>query len=79
MFKTPVDSPKSYIVEVDLDFPQILHDSFEECPPCLESLTPKMDWFSEFQKEIGTKSGKIRYDKYHGSDKLVQHLHKHEK
>ena len=31
---TPDDSLKGYIVEVDLEFPQHLHDKFKEFPPC---------------------------------------------
>ena len=33
ILKTPDDSPKGYIVEVDLEFPQHLHDKFKEFPP----------------------------------------------
>ena len=79
ILKTPDNSPKGYIVEVDLEFPQHLHDKFKEFPPCPESLTPKMEWFSDYQKEVGTKCGTLTNDKYHGSDKLVPHLNKHEK
>ncbi|MFM7981022.1 MAG: hypothetical protein ACKPKO_17065, partial [Candidatus Fonsibacter sp.] len=50
ILKTPDDSHKGYIVEVDLEFPQRLHDKFKEFPPAPKSLTPKLDWFSDFQK-----------------------------
>jgi len=79
ILKTPDDSPKGYIVEVDLEFPQHLHDKFKEFPPAPESLTPKLDWFSDFQKDIGEKNETIKNGKYNGSDKLVPHLNKHEK
>ena len=75
--QTLYDSPKCCIVEVDLEFPQHLHDKFEEFPPCPESLTPNMDWFSDYLKEAGAKCGTITKDKCHGSDKLVPELHKH--
>ena len=32
ILKTPDDSPKGYIVEVDLEFPQHLHDKFKRVP-----------------------------------------------
>ena len=32
ILKTPDDSPKGYIVEADLEFPQHLHDKFKERP-----------------------------------------------
>ena len=35
-----------------------LHDKFKEFPPCAESLSPVIEWFSEFQKEVGAKVGK---------------------
>ena len=38
-----------------------------------------MDWFSDFQKDIGEKNETIKNGKYNGSDKLVPHLNKHEK
>ena len=60
-----------------MHLPVELRDKFKEFPPCPEKLTPKMEWFSEFQKELGTKSGTIRNDKYCGSDKLVPHLCNH--
>ncbi|MFM7982687.1 MAG: hypothetical protein ACKPKO_25530 [Candidatus Fonsibacter sp.] len=50
ILKTPGDSLKGYIVEVDLEFPRHLHDKFKEFPPAPESLTPKLDWLSDFQK-----------------------------
>ncbi|MFM7040463.1 MAG: hypothetical protein ACKO2L_22375, partial [Planctomycetaceae bacterium] len=47
--------------------------------PAPESLTPKLDWFSNFQKDIGEKNETIKNGKYNGSDKLVPHPNKHEK
>ena len=78
ILKTPDDSPKCCIGEVDLEFPQHLHYKFKTLSPCPKSLNPKMEWLSEFQEEIGTKSGSIRNDKYHGSDKPAPHLYKQE-
>ena len=38
-----------------------------------------MEWFGEYQKEVGGKNKVIKNDKYKGCDKLVPHLMKHEK
>ena len=48
ILKTPDDSPKGYIVEADLEFPQHLHDKFKERPLWPESLTPKMECIRYF-------------------------------
>ena len=37
-----------------------------------------IEWFSEFQTQNGTKTGTIRNDKYHCSDKVAPHLYKRE-
>ena len=36
-----------------------------------------LEWFSEFQKDLGKSYGAIKNDKYRGSDKLVPHLMEH--
>ncbi|MFM7978430.1 MAG: hypothetical protein ACKPKO_03860, partial [Candidatus Fonsibacter sp.] len=43
-----------------LHFPIELHDKFKEFPPAPESLTPNIDWFSSFQKDVGVKNGIIK-------------------
>ena len=50
ILNTPDDSDVGYIVKCDFKFPEHLHDQFREFPPCPETLTPNMEWFSEFQK-----------------------------
>ena len=64
ILKTEDDYYKGYIVEVDLHFPIELHDKFREIPPAPESLTPNIDWFSSFQKDVGVKNGIIKKHKY---------------
>ena len=44
-----------YYVECDLEYPEELHNKFKEYPPCPESLTPKEEWLSDFQKDIMNK------------------------
>ena len=36
-----------------------------------------MEWFSDYQKEVGAKTGVIKNDKYKGTRKLVPHLYEH--
>ena len=62
-----------------MEYPTEHHDKFKEFAPCPESLTPKMEWFSEYQKEVGEKNKVIKNDKYKGCDKLVPHEMKHDK
>ena len=83
ILNTPDDHNHGYIVECDLTFPKHLHDKFKEFPPCPETLTPDMSWFSDFQKMVGKTTGIIKenksthVDKYNGSDKLIPHLFEH--
>ncbi|MFM7983260.1 MAG: hypothetical protein ACKPKO_28460, partial [Candidatus Fonsibacter sp.] len=50
ILNTSDTSPKGYIVKVDLELPQHLHEQFKKFPPCPESLTPNIEWFSDYQK-----------------------------
>ena len=59
ILKTPDNSVKGYHVEVDLEFLNNLHDKFKEFPPVPELQLPNMEWFSDFQKEIGDITGRI--------------------
>ena len=54
-----------------------LHDEFKECFPAPETLTPELEWLSDYQKEIGETTGIINNNKFNGSDKLVHHLFDH--
>ncbi|MFM7984751.1 MAG: hypothetical protein ACKPKO_36060, partial [Candidatus Fonsibacter sp.] len=71
----PDEYYKGYIVEADLQFPVELHYKFRQFPPAPESLTPDIDWFSSFQKDVGVKNGILNNDNYNGSNKLVPHLY----
>ena len=42
-------------MEVDLHVPIELHNKITECPPTTDSLTPNIDWFSSFQKDVGVE------------------------
>ncbi|XP_064629257.1 uncharacterized protein LOC135488549 [Lineus longissimus] len=53
----PNDAEKGYILEVDLEYPEELHDSHSAYPLAPERLRVKDEWLSEYQndllKEIG--------------------------
>jgi len=71
------DSEQGCIVECDLHFPRHLHDKFKELPPAPETLTPNIEWFSNYQKCIGRNIEVVKGDKYNGCEKLVPHLYDH--
>ncbi|MFM7982845.1 MAG: hypothetical protein ACKPKO_26335, partial [Candidatus Fonsibacter sp.] len=76
--KTPDDYYKGYIVEVNLHFPIELHDKFKEFPPAPESLTPNIDWFSSFQKDVGVNNGIItKKINIMDQNKIGPHLYNH--
>ena len=52
---TPDDATTGYILEVDLSFPEELHDKFKEFPPCPENVAPRDEWLSDYQKHIAEK------------------------
>jgi len=79
ILETDDRADEGYIVECDLSFPEELHDKFKEYPPCPENIIPKIEWFSKTQLKIGEDLKHIKDGKYHGSNKLVPHLFKHEK
>ncbi|XP_071444738.1 uncharacterized protein [Hetaerina americana] len=54
----PDDSPKGYILEVDLEYPQELHDSHSELPLCPEKKTPPN---GKHVKLLNTLDNKKRY------------------
>ncbi len=56
ILETPDDAETGYFVEVDLEFPPELHDKFKQFPPCPETLTPQLDWFSAYQIEVMEKT-----------------------
>jgi hypothetical protein len=57
----------------------------KEFAPAPESIKPNIEWFSDYQKEVGLKTGSIRYNEKTneyinlGTNKLIPHLFKHEK
>ena len=69
------DHETGYILEVDLHVPEELHDKFKEFPPAPKTLTPDIDWFTPYQRELGANTGRIHNGVFHGTNKLIPHLH----
>jgi hypothetical protein len=72
VLKTADDNETGYILEVDLEFPEKIHDLLKEYPPCPEALTPQYEWFSDFQKGLYkvVQSEKEAKEKYNGCNKF---------
>ena len=73
------DVDAGYIVDVDFEFPRHLHDKFKQFVPCPETIAPKAEWFSEFQRDLAEKNGIIINGVPQGGDQLSPHLFKHER
>jgi len=55
--------------------PTEIHDLLKEFPPAPENIDPKVEWFSDFQRDLGQKAGSIKENgAYSASCKLVPHL-----
>jgi len=73
ILKTSDDADTGYMVEVDLEYPEELHEKFRQFPPCPETMQPKQEWFSDYQLEVTESTHSKAKTK-----KLVPHLMKHE-
>ena len=73
ILETADDAETGYFCEVDLEFPPEIHELLKQMPPCPETLTPHIDWFSDYQREVMEKTGANTT-----SEKLIPHLMKHE-
>lgn len=67
----PVDNPKGYILEVDLDIPVELHDHFNQYVPAPEHIPVTEDMLSPFNKMCQEKLGL----KHTPCTKLIPNLH----
>ncbi|CAH1101901.1 unnamed protein product [Psylliodes chrysocephalus] len=61
----PDDAPFGYILEVDLEYPEVLHDSHKDLPFCSEHINPKTNLPPKTSKELtklmATLNSKIKY------------------
>jgi hypothetical protein len=55
ILQTEDDDENGYIVECDVHFPKEIHEKLKQYPPAPESLTPKDEWLSDYQKELKKK------------------------
>ena len=69
------DSDTGFILEVDLDYPSILHEEHNDYPMAVESINVTEDMLSPFTKDLG-KDLKL---KHKSNTKLVPNLHSKEK
>ena len=60
------DSRQGYIIECDLFFPPEIHDKLKEFVPAPETLTPNMEWLSDYQRANDTSLEQIKNGKYMG-------------
>jgi hypothetical protein len=73
ILNTADDAETGYFCEVDLEFPPELHEKLKHFPPCPESVIPKEEWFSDYQREVMEITNSKPT-----SEKLTPHLMKHE-
>ena len=61
------DSPEGYILEVDLEYPEDLHDAHNSYPLAPERMVVQKEWMSEYQLGVGVAPTEV--------EKLVPNLH----
>jgi hypothetical protein len=54
------DNDIGCILELDMFAPTEIHDLLKEFPPAPENIDPKVEWFSDFQRDLGQKAGASR-------------------
>ena len=53
------------------------HNTFKEFVPAPETLTPSMEWLSDYHRANDASLEVVKNGKYRGSHKLVPHLFEH--
>jgi len=76
VLETSDENDEGYILEIDLRFPDEIHDKLKEFPPCPENVSPDLSWLSDFQKQLilEKNNNKMRISK---CAKLIPHFHEH--
>ena len=70
-------SDTGYTLEINCSYPREVHDKLKEFVPAPGNIKPDIELFSEYQKEIGTKTGAVKNDKHLGAKKKVPRLLAH--
>jgi len=73
ILNTDDNNETGYILEVDLHFPEDIHDKLKEFPVCPENINVKQEWLSEFQEKLMKDLNVKTVD----CNKLVPHLYDH--
>lgn len=62
IMKIPADSKTGYIYEVDVEYPEKLHDQHSGFPLLPEKIEVEQEWLSTYQKDLqeGNKTGKVK-------------------
>ena len=60
IYDHPKDSDKGYMLEVDLEYPEELHDMHNSYPLAPESLVVQKEWMSEYQLKLVGKSKEVK-------------------
>ena len=72
---TPDDAPEGYVLEVDLDYPEHLHDAHNDHPLAPEAISVPEQWLSDYQRTLVNELG----GKFTACTKLVPNLRKKER
>ena len=72
ILETIYDASTGYMVELDISFDSSIHEKLKQMPPCPESIIPREEWFSEYQKQVAKTTNSNTK-----TQKLVPHLNEH--
>jgi hypothetical protein len=72
---TQDDAPEGYVLEVDLEYPEHLHDSHSDYPLAPEAMSVSESWISDYQRALVDKLG----SKFTKCIKLVPNLYNKER
>jgi len=73
---TPDDAPEGYVLEVDLDYPEHLHDAHSDYPLAREAISVPKQWLSDYQRTLVNELGGGKFTE---CMKLVPNLSKKER